>query len=592
LAGAALVGSALIVSAPAPIAPTKAKIEAEIQSIAVRLAADSIANIPANLIQTLANIPANELAGINATTKALNDSGNWWLYIPTNVVGFDQQDKEKVQALTLALMPIPALAAALSDQLWITLAAEAPMTSNCTGIPGPCTDPIYFDQYFQVPLWKLLTGYTFPSGLANTIDPYDETWNGVDIQPDWAGDTVTLDPLGPAKALWKTLTQDPTGVEAAPTPAEFAAAYRALAAAAWNGLNPFVTGTYCLPCQLVVPGAPGSLPKFSLFGKYYTIFNLGQQLTDENWVGGPQPVDEHGNPPWIEDVTVTNFWTKEAWEQIYRDARGEGADTIDSFPNLPQSVNHELAADAERVHKLLTNIANQFSITGNADGAQAVAASFAALVSKVLGSLEPATQQDTVKSLTSKTNTLTAVRDSTVGVLDAPKGLKAAKGGAGVETDAVSAAKSLFAGPRDGQNASTGGLFGGKAGLPAKANSASGAAAAATGDITKQPASDTTDSTKPSAKDGSGPSTPGAGAGTKPRAPLGNAAKSVGEQIGKTARKVADGLKGGKQSKSDSPSSASGTSAGSGSGSGAGSGSGSGAGHQDGGGEHRKAGAH
>ncbi|WCB39574.1 hypothetical protein [Gordonia polyisoprenivorans] len=335
----------------------------------------SIANIPTNIYQTLANIPAVQYQALQQTTKAFNDSGNWWVYIPTNVVGFDQQDYEKVKAISLLLMPVPLVANAQSDQLWMTLASFAPMTPNCTGVPGPCSDPLYFLQYGQVPAWELVTGYTFPE-ISNTIDPNDATYTTADgtvvnIQPFWSGETVHLDLLGPLKAVWETLTQDPTGVQQGPTTAQWASAYGDFAEAVWNGLNPFVPGTYCLPCQLFgAQGAPGSLPKFGLFGKYYTAFDLGQQLTDGNWVENPAPgYDDPDRPDYVQ---VTNLWTAQAWQQIYTDAVTSVDQSLAMIPQLPTLIPQNLEAFGTQVDafaKLLAaNVVTNINGLGQAAG--------------------------------------------------------------------------------------------------------------------------------------------------------------------------------------------------------------------------------
>ena len=337
-------------------------------------AAGSVANIPANVYETLANMPAVQYQALQQTTKAFNDSGNWWLYIPTNVVGFDQQDYEKVAAISLLLMPIPKVAAAQSDQLWMTLATFAPMTPNCTGVPGPCSDPLYFLQYGQVPMWQLLSpeGYTFPE-IRNTIDPDSEYYTAADgqqvaIQPWWSGQTVHLDFLGPAKAVWETLTDDPSGkIEQGPTAQQWAQAYGEFGTAVFNGLNPFVDGTYCLPCQLFgTAGAPGSLPKFALFGKYYTAFNLGQKLTEQDWSLNP-PSDYDPTDPNREDyVPVTNIWTKAAWDQMFTDGVTSTRDSLALIPQLPTIIPQNLATFGDQLDEFSKLLAH--NIVANIDG--------------------------------------------------------------------------------------------------------------------------------------------------------------------------------------------------------------------------------
>ena len=374
-ASAALVGAGLIAASTIGHgAPTTAPTPPSLQNLEVRLAANSVTNIPTNIYQTIANIPAVQYGALQKTTKAFDDSGNWWLYIPTNVVGFDQQDYDKVKAISLLLMPIPLVADAQSDQLWITLATFAPMTPNCTGVPGPCSDPLYFLQYGQVPTWQLINGYTFPE-ITNTIDPdhqYYETADGtqVPIQPWWSGQTVTLDPLGPAKAIWQTLTQDPTGVQQGPTAEQWATAYSEFARSAFNGLNPFVDGTYCLPCQLVgAKGAPGSLPKFALFGNYYTIFDLGQQLTDKDWVVNRPDYDETTRE---DHVTVTNFWSPQAWKQIYTDGVGSVEDSVAMIPQLPTLIPQNLAAFGDQLDAFSKLLAHNIIANGNGLGTAGV----------------------------------------------------------------------------------------------------------------------------------------------------------------------------------------------------------------------------
>lgn len=318
LIGAGIASAATYVPPPTPTAEATP----EASTVAIRLTADSVANIPANLAQTIANMAAYEYQGVNLTTAALEDSGNWWLYIPTNVVGFDEQDKEKLKGMTLMMVPIPLVAQANYDQWWLSLAAFAPMTPDCTGIPGPCSDVFYFTQYGQVPTWRLVLGYTFPT-TRNTIDPTDQTYTTadgrvVDIQPDWSGKTYRLEPFGPWKAIWQTLTQTPTGYVAAPSGSQWATALTALGAATWESLDPMVPGTYCLPCQIggAAIGAPDSLPKIYLFGRYYTLFDFGQPLTAHDWVTNRPDYDEATRP----DHAVTyNIWTKQSQQQIGAD---------------------------------------------------------------------------------------------------------------------------------------------------------------------------------------------------------------------------------------------------------------------------------
>lgn len=364
----------------------------------VRLAAqNSVAHVPENIAQTIANIPSVEYEAINKTSDAFENSGNWWLYIPTNVVGFDQQDKEKLEGLTLLMVPIPLVAQANYDQWWLSLAANAPMTPNCTGIPGPCSDVFYFDQYGTVPTWQLVLGYTFPE-IRNTIDPDHDTYTTpegkvVHIQPDWSGKTYKLDPWGPQRAIWETLTQKPTGYRAAPTIDQWAKSFQRLGNAMWIGLNPNVEGTYCLPCQLGgTVGAPDSLPKQYLFGNYYTFFDFGQPHTRHDWVYNRPDYDETKREDWVE---VRNGWDPKVQQELIADARAATTpqalrDSTDEFFRTMDAIGKELdkniAVNIEGLQKafgvtlqsgqqLLDDIGDSFSPRGTRAAEPAAVAS-------------------------------------------------------------------------------------------------------------------------------------------------------------------------------------------------------------------------
>src|SRR5712671_1558156 len=77
-AGAALVGASVIA-----ITPIARPTDTHPANLAMRLAADSIANIP-----------ANEIQGIQEFAQAMGPvasggAGSWWVVTPTNVLGWD-----------------------------------------------------------------------------------------------------------------------------------------------------------------------------------------------------------------------------------------------------------------------------------------------------------------------------------------------------------------------------------------------------------------------------------------------------------------------------------------------------------------------
>ncbi|TWS19907.1 hypothetical protein FK529_07090 [Tsukamurella asaccharolytica] len=267
--------------------------------------AGSVVNIPANIIQGLANIPASHIAGVDKTSDALELGGNWWLYTPGNVLGYDQADVAKIDGLMALLVPFPAVAQALADPINVTFQANFPMTESCTGAPAPCADPTYWTAYFKVMPWKLIQGVTYGTVL-NTVDP--------SIEMPWSNSTQRINLFGVPQAVWESLTKDPEGFKAVPSLEQAVNAYLRLVTATFNSLNPVVEGTYCLPCQaLGVKGAPGSLSRIPLFGNWYTVTDFGQEFTDDNWVGRPEGV------PLAPDVDALSLWSPEGQARLWKD---------------------------------------------------------------------------------------------------------------------------------------------------------------------------------------------------------------------------------------------------------------------------------
>ena len=313
MSSAALVGAGLIAGAPATAlnAPLSEHTQVQMSDVAVQLMANSIANIPLNFYRILRDIPTNQLDGLNAASESLEGSGNWWLYTPTNVLGWDQMDYAKAIGFTKMFTPIPEVAQAQADQINAIMARNFPMTRSCTGIPGPCADPYYFTAYFSTPVWEALFGYSYTFGdVFNAVDPT--------LEMPWSNQTLTYDPFGPGKALWEALTKDPDEEWEAPeaiTWQERKEANDRFWAAVFNSFNPFVDGTYCLPCQIFVKGAPSSLPVVNIFGNVYPFFDFGQEFTDQDW---SQP---HPELPAAPSLKKLPLFSAEAWQRINADAK-------------------------------------------------------------------------------------------------------------------------------------------------------------------------------------------------------------------------------------------------------------------------------
>ena len=53
----------------------------------------SVFNVPANIVNALISIPRAYLDGLNDLSYGLEVTGSWWVYTPTNVLGFDPGDR-------------------------------------------------------------------------------------------------------------------------------------------------------------------------------------------------------------------------------------------------------------------------------------------------------------------------------------------------------------------------------------------------------------------------------------------------------------------------------------------------------------------
>jgi hypothetical protein len=234
-ASAAIVGASVI--AVNPLVPPSAVHSTD---RAVRLAADSLANVPANLIITIASIPANEIVALNEFADSMYFS--WWTYTRQHVEGFDPADAVRLSAIADILVPIPAVSKPLGDQLNVFAEAELPMNPGCPTLPK-CDLVALFSGFLKVPVSDLISGYTFPRVL-NAFD-------GSDTIP-WSKQTVQLDLLAPVRASLASLTAPPTGITAVP-PETVLNTVPKLVESLYASFNPFVPGS-------LIYGGPGTVP--------------------------------------------------------------------------------------------------------------------------------------------------------------------------------------------------------------------------------------------------------------------------------------------------------------------------------------------
>jgi hypothetical protein len=175
----------------------------------------SASNIPANLANAVLSMPAAWLDGMNDFSYALEVTGNWWVYSPTNVLGFDPADPPKITAMTNWSIPFKALSNPLGDQLAWWSRANLPMDPSCTGTVGPaCHDiaPI-LSKMFLAPAWTLAAGYQFPT-LFNPVSDAEgaigeEIPGSTGAEAPWSGVYVKLDPNDPINSVINYLQSDP-----------------------------------------------------------------------------------------------------------------------------------------------------------------------------------------------------------------------------------------------------------------------------------------------------------------------------------------------------------------------------------------------
>lgn len=238
LAAAALAATSAVVITPATPRPS----QVPVRSIETRLVdADSVLNVPINLFDDIANIPYNEIQGIDVFSDSLFFSGDWWVPNATNLWGTDPGDiGHYMGLLDMALPFAPQISgldqpeidptadadgtAGLAQQIALLAAAELPVSGSCdaetcypmtppnviTGstsldrdigffqaLDGTATtqggEPFgLFSNWFQVPLSELTSGYTFtPSDDSGLLDPSPDTGPGGSVLSEFGFDGTT-----------------------------------------------------------------------------------------------------------------------------------------------------------------------------------------------------------------------------------------------------------------------------------------------------------------------------------------------------------------------------------------------------------------
>ncbi|MGE2835913.1 PE-PPE domain-containing protein [Mycobacterium sp. SMC-4] len=214
--------------------------------------AKSIFYAPINLLETIANIPYYAVQGTNNFAEAMRISGSWWVYTPTNVLGWDPANPLMTRTFVEFLVAIPSISGPLGRTADWWARANLPMNEGCTGFP-PCNNPDgILDQMFKVMLWDFFNpeGFTFESPITPTHNPISDVeafWGqelGLTGDPvEWHGETVYPKPFEETLSFWDHLISAPEGIKT-PTLGDQLDAGRNLFEALMTTWYPFVPKSY------------------------------------------------------------------------------------------------------------------------------------------------------------------------------------------------------------------------------------------------------------------------------------------------------------------------------------------------------------
>lgn len=256
------VGATLVVVAAIGLTPPSAVPQTHTSDQAVRLASSSLANVPINVAQAIANVPANELKALQQLTDALNWGGTAWATTPRHVAGYDPSDPPLMSAVVNVLVPFPALSVPLGDQLNILAEAELPMNPGCIASYGCASWSALFGGWFQIPLSDLLAGTTLPEISV----PVEWASGAVEDVP-WSGEYVQFEPFAPVQSVVSSLLADPTGVETVSL-SDAVITLKNLGPALNVAFNPYVPGSFILDPDTVGPVADVMLALEPILGRF------------------------------------------------------------------------------------------------------------------------------------------------------------------------------------------------------------------------------------------------------------------------------------------------------------------------------------
>jgi hypothetical protein len=200
---------------------------------------------------------------------ALGGTGSWYMESIGNTWGWDNGNWPQVDALLHFFLPFK-FTEPLAEQLQLLAQAEI-VDGAAVNSEFETANPLaYFGGWFHTPLSQLLSGYTYPAVLTDTIGQNSPT-GIINVGPPgstnlaiWSGQHVTLDPMAPLNAIGASLTGSPAeNPIMLPNPANVIQSVVKLSNEInYLDFNPFVQGSFLYwgsPTLYSVPAAVGGI---------------------------------------------------------------------------------------------------------------------------------------------------------------------------------------------------------------------------------------------------------------------------------------------------------------------------------------------
>ena len=220
-------------------------------------------NVPANILNAIISVPRAYLDALDDVSYSMEVTGSWWVYTPTNVLGYDPADPPKITSITNMLIPFQALSDPLGEHVSWWAKANLPMNAGCTGTAPPtCKDAnAILSHMFTAPIWDLIAGYTFPAlndPVSDAEGAAGEEIPDSEGQPvPWSGANIQINPYDPIWSVINYMFADPAqNLPEKFTLAEVGQSLVRFAKAVWVDFYPFVPGSFLFkgyPYTLVTP---------------------------------------------------------------------------------------------------------------------------------------------------------------------------------------------------------------------------------------------------------------------------------------------------------------------------------------------------